>query len=141
MSLAHGKHNTYSRGCRCQPCRDAHAAYVRAGRQAASQRHRAGHRPANITHGYSGYQNHYCRCEICRTARAEYDQRRMRRRRVEGRPTAVTPRPTKFGRSQCRACLRDVALLSSGFLRAHQVAGRTCDGSWSRATEALAAAA
>ncbi len=67
----------YTRGCRCDECRAAKAAYMREKRAHWARKRRlseadgAGrHFVAGITHGYSGYQDHSCRCEVCCASRA-----------------------------------------------------------------------
>lgn len=63
---------TYSRGCRCDVCREAKAAYIR--NQRASRATSA--KVHGIRHGYSGYANHKCRCIVCRRAKGAQDKRR-----------------------------------------------------------------
>lgn len=57
---------TYRRGCRCEDCRAANAAYtkqLREGRQKQLS-------TTPIAHGADGYTNWGCRCEACRRAHA-----------------------------------------------------------------------
>lgn len=75
----HG-YNRYTYGCRCEVCRDAKAAYVRASRERRRRALRlvrqvgAGRNyVAGITHGYAGYQDYACRCDVCMAARRERD--------------------------------------------------------------------
>jgi len=79
----HGDHRTYSKGCRCTPCREAN-------REKCAERRanwssdpaaadRAGHGNA------STYKNYGCRCDLCSQANSEavreYRSRRGRRQR------------------------------------------------------------
>lgn len=78
---AHG-YVRYTRGCRCEICRDAKAAYMRQRRgeayaQARAARSRGERYVADgIKHGLGGFQNHGCRCETCTFAKAENDANR-----------------------------------------------------------------
>ena len=102
----HGTWSAYTRGCRCRPCRDAAAAYMRDYR-AGKRRNAAPHgtpskyvagcrcpecRAANAAykrsrralgtvrnHGASGYSNHGCRCDVCRAAWNAYQRDYNRR--------------------------------------------------------------
>ena len=86
MSEAHG-YTAYTRGCRCDECRQAKADYMRGRRAMArykAQKHTDG-RPGpgvarylapKATHGTrAGYDEHGCRCEPCTAARRESDRR------------------------------------------------------------------
>lgn len=67
MARTHGKGSTYMHGgCRCDPCKDAHAALM------ASQRKNRLTRPQDIPHGLSGHNNWGCRCQVCREASTAY---------------------------------------------------------------------
>lgn len=74
MIYEHG-YGRYSRGCRCEVCRDAKAEYMRQRRLAASEvaAMQAGlgrlSRVSGITHGRYGYEERGCRCEVCVAAR------------------------------------------------------------------------
>ena len=72
----HGSLNGYINSrCRCQPCRDAQAAYQRAYRGViVLSRDDPRHGTTN------GYQNYGCRCRNCRTAQADAwrDYRRIK---------------------------------------------------------------
>lgn len=65
MTPDHGTRARYSRGCRCELCRGANAAYDR------ELRARAG-LPVHGTRG--GYQKG-CRCDECRAANAAYTRK------------------------------------------------------------------
>ena len=85
MVAGHG-YGRYTNGCRCQVCRAAKAAYVRAKRASAAElrvwcalfgeRYEA----TGITHGITGYQDHHCRCEVCRVAKAVRTARESRKK-------------------------------------------------------------
>lgn len=68
----HGTTTRYDAGgCRCQPCRDAHASSVRL------RRHRRKNQPlpTDIQHGrYSTYRDWSCRCTECRHAWNEHSK-------------------------------------------------------------------
>jgi hypothetical protein len=82
----HG-YNPYAHGCRCEVCRAAKAAYVRAKRAAARERARGPlivkdgpnelrNYVPGIKHGTAGYKDHLCRCEVCTASQAAEDARR-----------------------------------------------------------------
>ena len=76
----HGSVNGYSNlKCRCQDCRDAHAANMR--RYLAHVRSRG--IPAHIEHGtYNCYHTYGCRCDDCKAANARFSRgERMTKRR------------------------------------------------------------
>jgi hypothetical protein len=62
----------YTKGCRCDVCREAKRMYSKA--QRALRAYRLSKAKAKgytyivsgITHGYSGYQNFKCRCDVCK---------------------------------------------------------------------------
>lgn len=62
----------YSKGCRCQVCRQARLDYQR-----EYKLKRFGTRPK--IHGDNGYRVYGCRCEICTKARADSYRRRPKR--------------------------------------------------------------
>jgi hypothetical protein len=71
----HG-YGAYARGCRCEVCRAAKAAYMRSRRK---QARRAARRQlsetgvsviAGVTHGRAAYEERGCRCVECLDARA-----------------------------------------------------------------------
>jgi hypothetical protein len=57
-----GTHARYSRGCRCQPCRDAHRVYTRERRKAALAE-------GALSHGVRNTYDAGCRCDKCVGAR------------------------------------------------------------------------
>lgn len=67
-------HSTYTnRGCRCEVCRAAQAAYMR------EYKSRIFLMPGDSRHGTdNGYNNYGCRCAKCRAARSEYRSRRAK---------------------------------------------------------------
>lgn len=75
----------YTRGCRCDICRAAKAAYSRARRAVANAPTRtpainAKGRPILIAEGIRhgtrhGYEEYACRCDACRTAHNRSDKR------------------------------------------------------------------
>lgn len=73
----HG-YGAYTRGCRCDVCRDAKADYMRerrAGARRAAHDHGPFHTATGITHGTRhGYEEHGCRCLPCTDARVESDR-------------------------------------------------------------------
>jgi hypothetical protein len=88
VSGDHG-YSRYADGCRCDVCRAAKAAYMRA-RRAEAKANVLQDGPnyvPYITHGIGGYTNHLCRCFTCRTAKREQDRRdnarRTQRRRAD----------------------------------------------------------
>lgn len=68
MSAVHGTRARYCRGCRCEQCRAANAAYDRALRARAGL-------PA---HGKRSTYTQGCRCDECRAANTAYHRARMR---------------------------------------------------------------
>lgn len=64
--LKHGTISGYTYwGCRCDPCRETHAEYVKKSR--AKMKAKGEKNPELIPHGTgSGYRNWGCRCELCR---------------------------------------------------------------------------
>lgn len=69
----------YTRGCRCEVCRNAKSTYMRAKRRRARRvRESVGGRlfVEHIRHGTAGYKDHSCRCEVCRAAKSAEDARR-----------------------------------------------------------------
>jgi len=75
----HGDHRTYTKGCRCADCREAHRVHMAARRAVwatdPSAADRAGHGKK------STYRNYHCRCEPCTTANtADVTAYRARRR-------------------------------------------------------------
>lgn len=67
----HGTSNGYSNlYCRCQPCRDAHAAYFRE----YKARLRAKGVPEGQHGTYNAYGNYGCRCDECRAANRRFSQ-------------------------------------------------------------------
>lgn len=69
----HGTHNGYvNLRCRCQPCRDAMAAAMRAQRA----RMRSKPVPDHVHGSDNGYCNYGCRCVPCTAAHTESDYRR-----------------------------------------------------------------
>lgn len=97
----HGTAGGYSNhGCRCQPCRDAAAAFQRKARE------RRAKTPAElIPHGANGYSNYDCRCEIC------LEGRREERGGLHPRPPAECGTNRGYhahryrGQDACSACL------------------------------------
>lgn len=83
VTATHGKASTYSRGCRCDPCRVAMAAADRARR---TERKSAGEQPP--THGVTGYNKFGCRCDVCRTAAVKAVM--ASRKRVADRKSAAS---------------------------------------------------
>ena len=75
----------YTHGCRCDTCREAKRAYVRASRAVASAKRERSpelgrYIAPGITHGtYSGYQNSHCRCLQCTAVKASRDRERYLR--------------------------------------------------------------
>lgn len=65
MTRKHGTPSSYSNGCRCVECREAHR--IRIAEQRAARTGKA------HTHGsVSAYQNWHCRHPKCRAAQAAY---------------------------------------------------------------------
>lgn len=88
--VRHGTDNGYSnRGCRCDRCRAAHAAY-----QAEGRIRRARYYPRS--HNDGAYHNWGCRCAECRRAHAahqrDYTARVRRRLALTGVPETAVPR-------------------------------------------------
>ncbi|GGV80392.1 WhiB family transcriptional regulator [Streptomyces thermoviolaceus] len=77
----HGDHRTYMKGCRCDDCRKAKAAYMATWRNSrlgdAAGADRAGHGKQ------STYMNYGCRCQRCKAANAAAQRERRTRRRAE----------------------------------------------------------
>jgi hypothetical protein len=68
----HGTRRRYNHGCRCEPCREASAAYARQLRE----RHK-GVPFDQIPHGTrTGRVNYCCGCDACRAAENAYNQQR-----------------------------------------------------------------
>jgi hypothetical protein len=92
MSESHG-YGPYTRGCRCETCREAKSAYSRRRRAAArALANRVGnglseggrHLVSGITHGRFGYEERGCRCDVCLGARAENYRVRYARHQATG---------------------------------------------------------
>ena len=67
--MKHGN-GGYRRGCRCDDCRAAHAAYKL---DLKERRRRTGRIPRTVKHGTkSTYLNWSCRCRACTAANAAY---------------------------------------------------------------------
>lgn len=89
--LTHG-YGGYTRGCRCDVCRSAKAAYLRRRRNRARELARrftdgqGRHLATGITHGTAvGYDESGCRCQPCtsaKTAKRTVEIRRQRERRA-----------------------------------------------------------
>lgn len=83
----HGKRGTYTKGCRCDACREANRSYIE------SRRRAAGVQPARLgpqsEHGTPGRYKRGCRCEACRAGEAARTRRRVEinRRRIVDNPT------------------------------------------------------
>lgn len=82
MTAPHG-YGRYTRGCRCEVCRFAKAAYMRTKRISSGRRRRlvqatgeGYHFVPGITHGISGYTDFNCRCPDCCSTKREHDARR-----------------------------------------------------------------
>lgn len=75
----HGDHRTYTKGCRCADCREAHRVHMVARRAALATDPAAADRAG---HGNkSTYRNYHCRCQPCTTANtADVTAYRARRR-------------------------------------------------------------
>lgn len=58
----HGTHSTYSRGCRCEGCREAHRIYT-------AQRRAVALAEGTLSHGLRGTYDAGCRCQKCRDAK------------------------------------------------------------------------
>lgn len=73
----HGTNSGYSgHGCRCDPCKAAHASAIAEQRRARSQR------LDEATHGLlSTYINWRCRCKLCRAANAEHMNDYLKRKK------------------------------------------------------------
>ena len=75
--LVHGGSGAgYQRGCRCEPCRAAHAArtYRRTQERYA---YTASHGlPSKVKHGLCAYRNWGCRCAVCFEAASYQNQKR-----------------------------------------------------------------
>lgn len=71
----------YTKGCRCEVCREAKAAYMRAkrGRGAVVKV------VPDIAHGINGYWNYGCRCETCRDSSSSRRAELAHRHRVDPR--------------------------------------------------------
>jgi hypothetical protein len=79
----HGSASTYgNHGCRCQPCRDAHAEVTRARR--ARRAELLARYGATIEHGASAYLNWGCRCDVCAASAWARAGRRWRQSRPAG---------------------------------------------------------
>lgn len=76
----HGTYNGYQNlNCRCQPCRDANAEYVRKRRSGRAAE--IAENPRRAEHGrVSTYHNWGCRCDRCTEAH-RFAKRRQRARR------------------------------------------------------------
>lgn len=60
---AHGTIQRYRRGCRCDDCREANAAYSREWRKKNPKI--VDNRPKAKKHGLTRYRKHGCRCTVC----------------------------------------------------------------------------
>jgi hypothetical protein len=75
--LSHG-YGGYSRGCRCEVCKDAKAKYMSAKRRAATQSAQPGEAVTGVTHGTrSAYKDKGCRCGKCVEYIREYYRERQ----------------------------------------------------------------
>lgn len=86
----HGTRSRYARGCRCEPCRDANAAYVTRWRHRTGRTDPARAIPAGTMarHGTETRHRYGCRCEACRAANAKAQGRRWRARAAEARTSS-----------------------------------------------------
>jgi len=85
-NCTHGKRSTYSKGCRCDACREARRSYQNKYRQA--KREGAEVPGSEVTHGLGGYTNWGCRCESCKKAYRSW--------RREHRDTLAAERGTRW---------------------------------------------
>lgn len=96
-TLGHGTNGCYARGCRCEPCHEAHRAYHRA---YVGKRRAAG--VEAVHHGTAyGYQlgcrgRTYCPAEVtCTDAMLEQDRQRRREAGVPAAPERVPAEPVR----------------------------------------------
>jgi hypothetical protein len=77
----HGTPSMYSKGCRCEPCRECATAQKRLRRTTA----RLLGVPAGAKHGTaSTYGVYHCRCELCARAQAEKNRQYRLKRKLAG---------------------------------------------------------
>jgi hypothetical protein len=79
--LNHGPDRTYStHGCRCEPCKKAHARRNKFGKKrrlsARVIRNGDWFHPAAPHGTYNGYSNYGCRCQACRMESSSYEAAR-----------------------------------------------------------------
>lgn len=80
----HGHNTCYNRGCRCDECRAAHAAFARAERLKRNPTRRRGPLPKPAVCGTTTAYQYGCRCSLCRRAVADAaNERRWRKERAE----------------------------------------------------------
>lgn len=93
----HGKTATYHAGCRCDECRAAIAAAMRA--YLATRQPMAEDDPRHGT--VNGYKNQRCRCDRCREAWVA-DVARRRQQRERNLPFAQHGRYSTYNNWRCR---------------------------------------
>lgn len=71
---------SYTRGCRCEGCKEANREQQRAVKERRVKRFKTG--KVDISHGVSGYSNWDCRCGVCGSAWSAYlrERRAIRRK-------------------------------------------------------------
>jgi len=84
----------YTRGCRCDGCKEANREVQRQIKARRIARFRSGQ--TKIKHGVSGYSNWDCRCENCRTEWSAYlRERRLARRKKKAAEIKAAGRKPK----------------------------------------------
>lgn len=84
--MKHGTDVSYTRGCRCDPCRTAHRQYTRKAQVARLARRVdidgqlvAIHLDEGMHGTLNAYQTHGCRCDECRKASRDYARKHRSR--------------------------------------------------------------
>jgi len=111
-SPQHGSTSRYSYGCRCQPCKDAQAAYQRELRARKEgddyQPRKRGRKAATLAHGTTSGYSKGCRCPECKQAQSEHGRRKRQQDRERSARLEAEQRIAQEVAKRLRARLREI---------------------------------